>query len=321
MRAIRNWLGAGWLAAAIVTMAGGRTAPAAPAPTAPNGMRATSVTLAQAVARQDANYARMQRGRGGVVWREDTPDTATGAWKATTRAILFAFEGRRSVNLVVRHEDGKPLPAWGDKPDWSRFLAGSLIDNDVVSQVLFPRNANRPQVKRVPYNPAVHENNPLVAFQPRLLGDERTRLKDLLAALPKLPVRPTIAEFDTVDGLRLRVDFANPAGTEFVYYILNPAKACLAEEVGRVAGGKYVTRTRILIGGTSDGLWIPARRERMVFDTQGRAVLREYWYYDSYESNGPLPARGLTLDFFSLPAEMRMPTNQRQSNAPPSGGD
>jgi hypothetical protein len=305
-------------AAALLLAPLGATAQPRPAPTPnPAPYRATSVTLAQVVQRQEENYARMRTGKGAVAWTEATLTSATGQWKTATRAVTFAFDTSGSVLLIVSWDPREPFPKWDMRSDWSRVLAAALVEGERVFNISVPRGAKLPEARIVPFNPAVHENNPLVAFHPRLLGDEKVRLRDLLAASPRLPVRPALYEYDTPDGLRLRIDFYNPSDArEFVYYVVNPQKGYLAEEIGQISGRQHLFRTRILIGNTPDGTFIPARREKTAFDDRGNPVAAESWYYDAFAINQPLGRMEISLGYFHLPKEARIRGLPVRTNAP-----
>ena len=276
------------------------SAPAAPMATAPTpAMQETSITLAQIVARQDANFAPMQSARGGVVWRKDTLDTATQRWIPSSMAVIFSFETTRSVNVVLRHVDGLPFPVW-ENSAWKDVVAAAHVSGDEVYTASIPQGTTQPQVELAPFNPAVHENNPLIAFHPRMMGEERITLRQLLEAQDRFPTRPTVSRIETPEGARLVVEFL-PGDNSKMYYLINPEKGWLAEEIGRTVGKRHLFRTRMLIGKTGDGIWIPAKRERITYDEEGRAFLREFWYYDLLESNVKMRPLELTLAFFRLP--------------------
>jgi|GEM_PF-2401453 hypothetical protein len=280
-------------------------APATPTPAVPLAaaptpdLRETSVTLAQIVERQDANFARMKSARGGVVWRKDTLDTATQRWVPSSMAVLFSFETTRSVNVVLRHVDGRPFPLW-ENSAWKDVVAAAHVSGDEVYTASQPEGASRPEVELTPFNPAVHENNPLIAFTPRMLGEERITLRQLLEAQDKFPTRPTVSRIETTQGPRLVIEFLPGDGSK-MYYLINPEKGWLAEEIGRTVDKRHLFRTRMLIGKTGDGIWIPAKRERFTYDNENRAWLREFWYYDLLESNVEMRPLELTLAFFRLP--------------------
>ena len=303
-------------------------AAAAPAPPPPGTARAasqlreTSVTLAQIVARQDENFARMRSARGGVVWREDTLDTTAARWMTNTRAVAFAFETTRSVNVVMRHTDGQRFPTFTGRSAWRNVLAAAHVAGDSVYTAAMEPGAELPVLQNLPFNPAIHSDNPLVAFHPRILGDERVSLRDLLAAQATLPARPRVLEMDAADGPRLVVDISPDGPRDRIYYLINPLKGYLAEEIGRLVDGRHAFRTQILIGHTSDGIWIPARRERLVYNAAGQPVVREAWYYDWLESNPRMKPLELTLSFFQLPPDtvvrsVRPSARRPDANPPP----
>ncbi len=287
----------------------------------PAPYRSTSVTLAQVVQRQEDNYARMRTARGAVAWSEARLTSGTNQWKAASRALTFAFNTSGSVVLIVSWDPHEPFPKWDMKSEWSRVLAAALVEGERVFNISVPQGSKVPAVRIVPYNPAVHENNPLVAFHPRFLGDEKVRLKDLLSASSRLPVRPAIYEYDTPDGLRLRIDFSNPSDPrDFVYYIVNPQKGYLNEEIGQISGRQQLFRTRIVIGNTPDGIFVPARREKVILDDRGAPVASESWYYDSLALNEVLGTMEVSLAYFHLPKEAKIRGLPVNTNAPPEPG-
>jgi hypothetical protein len=299
------------------------TAATAHAQAPPRPQATTTITLEQIVARQEENYRRIRSGEGTVVWREQLGTTASAV--APLRVILFAFEADRSVNLILPCKDPTRLPQLGEKIDWTSVLAACFVDRDAVYNITVPRGGGSPQVEPVPFNPAVHERNPLIAFHPRLLGDERVTLADLTALANKMATRPAITPIVRGDKKLLRIDFGNTSAPgELLYYVVNPAKGYMTEEIGRFARGRMVMETRIIIGQTKDNTWIPARREKSEYDAAGRPVRWEGWYYESLAINERLAPKTLSLGFFHLPASARIRFTpapvQTEANPPPSGG-
>lgn len=275
--------------------------------------RETSVTLPQIVARQTENFRKIINAKGEVIWREDMYTTGTSA--PPLRVISFAFEGNRSVNLIIPWDGVSPLPRRGEKLDWSKVLSAALVEGDIVRVVSLKRGANSPVTETVPFNPAVHERNPLIAFHPAMLGDDRVGLADLASAAARMTARPLVAEIGSGERTRIRVAFTNPSSPgDILYYIINPQKGWLAEDIGRLSGGRYLFRSRIVIGNTSDGVWIPARRMKEEFSADGKLLRREIWQYNSLSVNSGVARRELSMDFFHLPAES-LPTTM-QTNSP-----
>ncbi|MEI7634321.1 MAG: hypothetical protein WCK47_08590 [bacterium] len=273
----------------------------------PAGLDETSVTLAQIVARQRENYARLRSARGEVIWREDDYAVALPSRKAPLRVVDFAFEGDRSVLFIVPWDGVSPIPKRGSGFDWTKMMAGCLVEGDWVSMLTMPRGARQPEVRMTLYNPAVHDKNPLVSFHPSLLGDERVGLAELLSVAGQMTTRPLVRQSLLNGELRLRVDFANPAAPgEFIYYIVNPQKGCLAEDIGRYSGGRLTERAQIIIGKTKDGVWIPARRNKTICDTKGRPLHGESWYYRSLDANQKMGSMELSLLYFHLPEGTRI---------------
>nr|BAF02564.1 chitinase [uncultured bacterium] len=286
-------------------------------------LRESTVTLAQIVACQQATNAMIQNATGEVVWREERFGDTSASLPRTPpqRVIFFAFDGEDSINMIVPWKAGTPFPRRWDKPDWKTILAAAVVRDDKVQTVTLPPGKTTPVVAPLAYNPAVHENNPLVAFKPRMLGDEAVRLADLLAAVPRMATPPRVSD---VPGARpmLRVDFANAASPgDRIAYLINPSKGCLAEQIEVMRNGRLRSRTRIINGQVPGGIWIPARRERVEYDGSGRPTLRESWYYNSLAVNQGIPAMEISLGTFGIgKRDIRLPkTGARVTTATASG--
>ena len=278
------------------------------------------LTFAQVLSRQKANYDRMKQGRGHVVWTEERADPAAPAGAVARprpgqRMVFFLFETtpERSVNLVLPMDAARSYLA-GGRIDWLKALSAVAIEGDRVSTVGYARGTSTPIVTIAPFNPAVHESNPLVAFHPRLLGDDKDlRLADLAAAKPRLT--------EALSGGRrmIRIDAEKPGRPgEQASVTVDPAKACLPVEIVRTLDGRMASRATIVVGNTPDGTFIPARRTTERFDTAGRVVSRETWYYEDLSLNGPMPRLGATIAFFGLPDSTQVVTLGGQDGAKPS---
>lgn len=299
VRVIRNLQRSGLLVVGLCAMTMGGTAQQPQKTSAAPRVqyRETSVTLHQAVAAQEQNYNRMKTGQGTVVWQEVTRNGPPAA-----RVIYFAFEPERSVTLVLPQSEARAYAASQGKVDWSKALAAHLRVGDLVQRVSAGTTGTQPQVRTVPFNPAVHERNPLVAFHPRILADDVVALRDLAAALPGMKARPQMSQFMVDAQLMIRVDFLNPkAPGEELYYILDPAKAYLPVEIGRRSQGKLLALTKLVIGNTKDKTWVPARRDKTTYDTTGQVLSREHWYYQFLSLNEGIPPQATSLLFFQLP--------------------
>lgn len=287
--------------------------PPIPPPTA----RDSSVTLAQIVERQEQNYARIRQAEGQVIWREEIagqPPTTS-----SSRMIMFAFEGPRSVNLISAWNASGRLPAPNERTDWSRVLTAFFVDGDRVHKIGLKPGATVPSIESTLFNPAVHENNPLVAFHPRMLGEDRVRLRDLVELTPQMKTRPTVTSVSRNGRALLRVDFSNEkAPGEAITYLIAPDKGCLAEEISRLAGGRLASRSTITLAQTKDGTWIPARRIKQEFDANGRVPRRETWYYLHLGINEGLARKVLSFEFFHLPRETRLPVAPPPQAPPPA---
>lgn len=276
----------------------------------------SSVTVQQIVARQQETYKRIRSAEGEVIWRtEDFTKNPTSATQET-RVIFFALEAGKSVNLVVTADEALNFPRRREARDWTKVISAAFVEGETVQMITVPRGSAAPEVRPTAFNPAIHENNPLISFHPRMLGDERVRLSDLAAVIPQMKNRPLVTNVTRSGKALLRLDFvsADKPG-EFLYYLIRPDQGYLAEEIGKVSAGRYVFRTQVTNGQTKDGTWIPAKRDRVQFDATGRITVRENWYYRSMTVNEQLPRRMLSLNFFLLPGNAKV-SSPRQSNAP-----
>jgi hypothetical protein len=278
-------------------------------------VRETSVTLAQIVARQIGNYQRIRTARGQVVWREEIYTTPTTA--PPLRVIQFAFDTTGSVNLVLAWDGKSRLPRQKEKPDWSRVLAAFLVEGENVYQIRPPTKDQIPSISWTPFNPDVHGRNPLVRFHPALLGDETIALADLARVQEQMRARISIAEIGSRADPRIRVSFTNPERpNELLYYLINPQKGWLPEFIGRYSGNRCLFQTSILIGKTANGVWIPSRRTKLEYNSNGEVSRREEWYYLDLSVNERLPAQQISFAYFHLPPEAF--PQRVQTNAPSS---
>jgi hypothetical protein len=268
-------------------------------------VRESSITLQQIVARQEQHYKTIRSAQGVVVWQERRLSADAPLSNGPARRVIhFEFEGDRSVTLVLPWEAAQVYSANQGAVDWRNVLSAAYVHDDQVDMI---RNAGttsstQVEVRAVPYNPAVHDNNPLVAFHPRQLGDERVPLRELAAAAGKMPTRPLVTEVTQGGKVLLRIDFTNASTPgEEIYYIIDPNRGYLPVEIGRISQGKVVSRSVIVIGNTPDKTWIPARRTTTKYDLNGRALTEESWYYDYLAVNEKLAPRTLSLLYFKMP--------------------
>jgi len=288
-----------------------------PVPTPQTG-RESTMTLAQIVERQRESYGRIRNATGEAVWREEIV-TTDGAIQRNSRVVYFVVDGDDSLTLIQGWDERPPLPSRTAPLDWKGVLSAAIVTSDTVFMVGLPDGGTTPAVMALPYNPAVHENNPLVAFHPRILGDERVRLSALSATAGEMAHPPRVTEFIANGFPLLRIEFSNPAyPRDLIYYIVNPARGYLTEEIGVINSGRQRVRTQIVVGHTKDGTWVPARRHRQEFDPNGRLVSRETWYYWSLAVNEGIPRRGISFDVFHLPPDVTILRPGRPQR-PPAG--
>lgn len=278
-------------------------------------VRESSLTLAQIVQLQEANYARIKNADGEVIWQEQSVTSSTAP---STRVLFFATEGDNSVLLALPWQQAQVFPSRSEKIDWSTVLSAFLVEGDLVYRISQAPGAKAPTVETMPFNPAVHERNPLVSFHPRLLGDEHVSLADLSSVSRQMANRPRVLDVQTSVGLRLRVDFANSKMPgDALYYIIDPARGYLAEQIGRIQNGKPAMLSTIQIGRTADGIWIPSYKDRILYDAAGKAVLHEIWRIRFISVNQGLARRAISFLYFHLPPETRFLTTPTPS---PSAG-
>ena len=308
---MRSLYAAAWAMALLVgsanlAIAQGRTA-TAPQPGAPASavrLQETSLTLQQVVARQEAHYNTIKMAEGTVVWQDrrlsnDAPVSSA----PPTRVIHFAFAGGRAVTLVLPWDEAQSYALNQGKLNWSRVLSAALVTTDTVSVISMPTSGTLPEVHEVPFNPAVHDNNPLVAFHLRQVGDERIPLRELAAASARMPTKPRMSEFTQNGKLLIRIDFTNAnSPDEDLYYIIDPIRGYIPMEIGHLSKGKYLSRSLIVIGQTADKTWIPARRTTTHWSAEGKQLTEESWYYEHLSVNEKLPPQTLSLLHFNLPS-------------------
>lgn len=260
----------------------------------------STLTAEQIFARQKETYAHIRTAQGEAVWREEVFDSAERLSTEPLRLIVFATDSTH-FNTCVYTWDGRTAPA---SPTgtivWRNLLTASLILDDVVLQFAPPAGPGQPpRIEPSFFNPAIHESNPLAAFHPRLLGDEPIGLEELVAELPNMKVAPRVVAMIREGRELLRIEFTGDAPGEALYYIVNPARGFLNEEITRVRGGRIAVQTRLFIGEVS-GVFIPARREKDIYNAEGRALRRESWYYRKLAINQPIEPRRFSAFYFGL---------------------
>lgn len=312
-RAGRRRLGKGAAAGVILALMGA-SADAWAQTTQPAGRTASgaavqdlgsSLTVQQIVARQEAHYGQIQNMQGIVVHADSTMTTA-GTWsRQELQKIHFAAAGDKSVTLAMPETADRFYSASNGQIPWSQITAATLIQGDTVFTIQKPPaggGTTQPKVLAVPFNPVVHENNPLVAFHPRQVGDEQMPLRELARAIPQMAKRPVVSDI-VVEGRRLlRIDFSNPQTPgEHLYYLIDPAHGYLPVQISRVSNGKPVSVSNILLAPTPQGFWVPARRERITYGPNGQPVTKQNWHYEYVAINQGLASMALTLMYFNLP--------------------
>jgi hypothetical protein len=262
-------------------------------------LRESSATVQQIVAHQEEHFRKIGTAQGTVVWTEKSG----AARKEQTRILHFARQGDNAVTLALPREQAAAYAGPQSKMDWSKVIAANLIVGDMVQAIdRATTSGGPPIVNTLRYNPAVHDNNPLGNYHLRHMGDDTIPLRELAASIPQMKTRPRVFESVTSGQLVVYVEFANSSAPgEKLVYTLDPSRAWLATEIARISNDKYLSLTKILIGHTKDGTWVPARKERTQFDASGRLVLQDDWYYEHLAVNEPLPPQTFSLMFFRLP--------------------
>jgi hypothetical protein len=272
------------------------------------------VTLAQIVARQRATLAQIHTARGVAVWREDSYSTSSAP---PLRLVHFAYTTTGSVNLVVAWDGRSPVGLGREKPDWQKVLAAYLVRDDVVYAVRPAPKSRGGWITGTPFNPAVHERNPIVAFHVDQLADEPVTLADLYATQSAMATQPAIEVVRSGNEEKFVITFTNPAAPgEQLRYLVNPQKGYLNEYIGRYSGGRKIFETSIVVGSTPQGQWIPARRTKYEYAADGRLVRRSEWYFHSLQVNCSVGPEEIGFGYFHLPPEAW--PQKVQTNAPPT---
>lgn len=263
--------------------------------------RETSITLAQIVARQQATLRQIKNAEGAVVWRENIFTTASAA--PPLRVIHFAYTTTASVSLTLPWDGKSPIGRSRENADWSKVLAAFLIRDDSVYSIDAKKKSPKGWITEVPYNPAVHEKNPIVSFRISLLADEQVSLLDLYQTLSSMKNKPSIWSFGYGDEERLVVRFTNDElPNEELVYVINPQKGYLNEYIVRDSKGKKLFETYITIG-KANGIWVPARRIHYEYSRDGRLLRSSEWYFHSLLVNEKLAPNTFTFSYFHLPPE------------------
>ncbi len=279
------------------------TPPAVVATATPSADRESSLTVQQIVARQEDHFARLQNARGTAVHSEVRYNEQGQPQPATEQYIFFAYNSGNSVTLAMPKQAAQLYKGSQGQVPWQHVTSAFLITGDTVYSIRkSERGTSVPTVLATPFNPAVHENNPLVSFHPRQISDEQIPLRDLVRAIPQMNQRPKVYDITRDGKPMLKVEFANPqTPSESLHYIIDPARGYLPVEIARTSNGRAVSLSRIVIGHTPDGIWIPARRERVIYNAQGKQASRQNWHFDFFSANQDLPPKIFSLMYFNLP--------------------
>lgn len=287
---------------AVSTPAAATPAPAAATPLV-SGDRESSLTVQQIVARQEDHFSRIKNAQGIAVHSEVRYNEQAQPQPAQVQYIFFAYEGPRSVTLSMPKNAAQAYKGSQGQIPWDHITAAHHVTGDAVYMIRKAEGASTsPLVFAVPFNPAVHENNPLVSFHLRQVSNEQIPLRELARAIPAMAERPRVYDVSR-DGKQLvRIDFANPnTPGEALQYLIDPARGYLPVEIIRRSGQRPVSVSKIIIGNTPDGTWVPARRERTMYDASGRTVSRQNWHYEHLAVNQGLAPKALSLMYFNLP--------------------
>ena len=285
-------------------------APAASAPTplrspAPTMDRESSVTVQQIVARQEDQFKRMQTAQGTAVHTETRYDAQGRPETPSTQYVFFAYAGNRSVTLALPQAAAQMYKSSQGQIAWNDVISACHVVGDtvyVIGKAKRDSSSTGPVVMAVEFNPAVHENNPLVRFHPRQISDEQAPLRELASAIPNMASRPKVYDIQRDGKQLLRIDFANDKlPGERLSYVIDPNRGYLPVEITRVSKDKPVSVSKITIGNTPDGTWIPARRDRTLYGASGQVVSRQSWHYEYFAINQKLPPKMLSLMYFNLP--------------------
>lgn len=285
--------------------------------------RESSMTVRQIVARQEAHYAEAKNAQGIAVFTESQLDTNGLPTSQKVQYVYFALAGDKSVTLVMPEAAAKSYSSSEGVIPWPQVTAATLVSGDTVFSIQPPKDAKStgPQVVAVPYNPAVHENNPLVAFHFRQIADEQMPLRELARAIPQMAQRPTVTEVPWNGKTFLRIDFANASTPgEHLYYLVDPEHDYLPVRIARVSNGRTLSVSNIKLAHTPQGYWMPARRERITYDAAGTPQTQQGWYYSFVTVNQGVAAKALSLMYFNLPltTQVLMATKAEAAGAPAS---
>jgi hypothetical protein len=290
--------------------------------------RQSSLTVQQIVARQEAHFGAIKNSQGIAVHSESKLNAQGQPTQTDTQYIYFAFAGDKSVTLAMPEAAAKVYGMSQGQVPWPQITAATLIDGDTVYSIHKPaasgntRATTGPTVIAVPYNPAVHENNPLVAFHPRQVGDEQLPLRELARAIPEMTQRPVVTDVAVNGRPLLQIDFANP-GTpgEQLYYLIDPNRGYLPVKISRMSNGRPISVSDILLAPTPEGYWMPARRERVTYDAAGKPATRQSWHYEFVAVNKGLAPMALTLMYFNLPMTTQVKVVEPLKTGNPQGGN
>lgn len=280
-----------------------------PAPPPANSERPTSITVEQIVARQEAHYNLIKNIQGIAVHSETKYTPGGQPQTPESQTIYFAFEGDKSVTLAMPQAAARAYGQMQGEIPWEHVTAATLIHGDTVFNIRKSSDPNTtiPTVMAVPYNPAVHDNNPILNFHPRQIADEQLPLRELARGIPAMAQRPVVSEIIVNNRQLLRIDFANAARPgEHLYYLIDPHRGYLPVQISRVSNNKPLSVSNILLAPTPEGYWMPARRERITYTPDNQPATRQTWHYDHVAVNKGLAPMALTLMYFNLAQDTKV---------------
>lgn len=280
--------------------------PPTPAVAAHSSDAESSITVQQIVARQEEDLNKIRNAQGTAVHAETRYHENGQAQPPTTQYLFFAYEGDRSVTLTMPQQAAQIYKSNQGQIPWKSVLSAFHVTGDAVYTIRQPEasastTSTLPRVFAMPFNPAVHENNPLVRFHPRQISDEQMPLRDLARAIPGMVERPKVYDIVRDGKPFLKVDFANSKTPgDRLIYIIDPSRGYLPVEITHIRNSKPISKSQIIIGNTPGGNWIPARRERLTYNAAGKLASRQSWHYDYLAVNQNLAPKTLSLMYFNL---------------------
>ncbi len=236
--------------------------------------------------KQNENYDRMKSYKGDMVCTIN--DFQTTPISTKRYFMSFAANGDDSILMIVPWLQNKPIPSRWEKPESWKDAHISVISNNIITY-----NYNKDDklsLKDEVYSQEKFGRNLFYRFHPRLFGEYKESIADSLKNADITLVNKKDANSTNV----IYLDFFNIVNDSGIRYTIRTDKGYLPEKIMYYQNEQPCTLINIVIGTTSDGLFIPAKYDCVVFGDNAEPIMEEQWHYNYLSMNHPVPPLELT---------------------------